>query len=246
MRPGQVFKNLAKRGLSKLGIHVSRGGRAFGENPMEDIVFHIRSQYPVVFDIGANTGQSIQRFRQFLPESTIHSFEPSPTVFRELDAATRGMNRLRLWNCAIGSVSGELVLNENSNSDLSSILPLGPRGWGTIVNRTVVASRTIDEVLASEDIERIDVLKVDTQGFELEVLKGAKQSFESNRIGMVFFEINFESLYLNLPSLPELFQFLTSHGFKLVSIYDIHYENGVAGWGDALFISEAYLRKNGA
>jgi FkbM family methyltransferase len=241
--PPWLVKDLVKHGFAAIGLEVSRrNSRAFGADAFKDIAYHVRSPRPIVLDIGANTGQSVMKFRRQMPASIIHSFEPSPASFRELSTNTRGVRLLHLWNCAIGSAAGEVILNENSNSDLSSVLPLGPAGWGTVVNRTRVRCRTLDEFIETERIPQIDVLKVDTQGYELEVFKGADVVLRSNMIGMVFFEVNFESLYQNLPSLPELFEFLSVRGFRLVSIYDIHHhDNGVAGWGDALFIRESYL-----
>lgn len=239
--PGRAAKDLFKDAFELIGVEVSRPAKQkFGRNPYADIAYHLRSAKPLVFDIGANTGQSIARIRQRIPHAQIHSFEPSPTVYRELVSNTHGLDQVRLWNCAVGAVKGELLLNENSNTDLSSVLPLGPTGWGTVVSQVKVECRAIDEFVAAEGIDLIDVVKVDTQGFELEVFKGAESTLRNGKIGMILFEVNFEPLYEGLPTLPQLFELLTARGFRLVSIYDIHHNNGVAGWADALFINESY------
>jgi FkbM family methyltransferase len=243
--PSRLLKDFVKAAFGAVGIDISRRGhRVFGADAFQDMALHVRSPNPLVVDIGANTGQSIAKIRRHLPGSTIHSFEPSPSVFRELTANTQGIGRLHLWNCAIAAENGELILNENANSDMSSVLPLGPNGWGTVVNQTVVKCRTLDEFVDTEQIDHVDILKIDTQGYELEVFKGAESTMQANKIGMVFFEVNFAALYLNLPSLPELFEFLTSRGYRLVSVYDIHHDRGLAGWADALFISQSYFDSN--
>jgi FkbM family methyltransferase len=243
----RLLKRILKSGAEALGIEISRRGhREFGVDAFQDMAFHVRSPSPVVLDIGANTGQSITRLRRHMPGSVIHSFEPSPSVFAKLRANTSGIGGLQLWNCAIGATGGEVILNENSNSDLSSVLPLGPNGWGSVLGQTKVNCRTLDEFVETEGLDQIDILKVDTQGYELEIFKGAESTMRSNKIALVFFEINFEALYLDLPGLPELFDFLTTRGFRLVSIYDIHHNNGLAGWGDALFIRQSYLDADGS
>ena len=72
-----------------------------------------RVRSPTVFDVGANVGQSVTTFRQLLPDSVIHSFEPGPVAFRQLEANTRGVERLHLVNAAVGANSGnELAARE--------------------------------------------------------------------------------------------------------------------------------------
>jgi hypothetical protein len=134
-----------------------------------------------------------------------------------------------------------MTLLENSNSDMSSFLPLSEMGWGTITNETPVLVRTIDQFCDEEGIDKIDVLKSDTQGFDLEVFKGAEESIRKKKIGLIYFEIIFADQYKKLPSFSESFDFLTARGFKLVSFYKIYYQRKLAGWTDALFVHESYL-----
>src|SRR5262249_47267521 len=120
---------------------------------------------------------------------------------------------------------------------MSSLLPLGQDGWGRVNARTTVKVLTVDQYCSERGIQRIDLLKSDTQGFELEVLKGASRMIERNLIHLIYLEMNFARLYDRIPRFDVLLGFLLDRGFELVALYRVHYLNGRAGWTDGLFIN---------
>lgn len=213
-----------------------------GMNAMDDIgalLHNVPRQ--IVFDVGANTGQSVANFRRLLPDSTLHSFEPGRVAFRELDAATRGLRNVHLVNAAVGSTSGRLTLIENEYSDMSSFLRPSSASWGAIVAETEVEVTTLDSYCADQGIQRIDLLKIDTQGYELEVLRGATGMLDAGRVGLVFLEVTFCDMYEDLPPFDVLYRFLLDKGFRLVAFYNFHkHWTRVAGWCDALFAHEVH------
>ena len=241
--------NPLKRGvrgaLNKLGYDLRRTHPLVykvGMDPFYDMRRFVQDPRLVVFDVGANIGQSVDRFRSAFPECTIHSFEPSPSTFATLKEQTGTFSDLHLWNCGIGSRSEPMTFIENSQSDMSSFLAPSELSWGTVTKETVVAVRTIDEFCDQEAISRIDILKSDTQGFELEVFRGAEASMRAGRIGLVYFEIIVSDMYKDLPSFSDTFAFLTDCGFHLVSTYDWYYQRDLASWTDALFVHESVLK----
>jgi hypothetical protein len=140
----------------------------------------------------------------------------------------------------LGSRTGVIDFLENTRSDLSSVLEPGVDCWGAIKARIQVAMTTVDEYCAERDISHIDILKSDTQGFDLEVLKGATQLLKLRRIHLIFLEITFSDMYTRLPRLDEIYGFMTDHGFSLVTFYPFSYQHDRAGWTDALFINPDY------
>jgi hypothetical protein len=84
------------------------------------------------------------------------------------------------------------------------------------------------------------LLKIDTQGFELEVLKGSIEMLSKNAIGLVYLEIIFSEMYSNLPSLDEIYRYMMQNGFKLVAFYDFYSNNKTADWCDALFYNPSF------
>jgi len=135
-----------------------------------------------------------------------------------------------------------MLFLENADSTMSSFLELGADGWGSVEKRRMVEVRTIDDVCAEYGIGRIDILKSDTQGYDLEVFRGAQQAFNRNMIGMVYCEINFSDLYIGQPRFEEVCSFLRTQGFQLAALYTMHFHSRFVGWTDALFVNREYYR----
>jgi FkbM family methyltransferase len=196
---------------------------------------------PTIFDIGANVGQTIQQFRRTIPDCRIHAFEPSPTTYAKLREACGGLTDLWINNVAVGSQVGTVEFIESMDCEKSSVLEPHGVSWGGVKQRISVPITTVDEYCKERDMMHIDILKCDTQGYDLRVLKGAAGLFDRDAIKLVFLEINFAELYHKQDSLEELFGFLRMRGFALVTIYRVNYnEDGLAGWADALFVNRRH------
>jgi len=232
----QFRKTFMKYALARLGFEVQNLGR----DPFQDMSRLVTSRTPVLFDVGANFGQTIEKFRQHFEESTVHAFEPSPSTFQTLRERTQGITRLHLTNAGLGSRPESKTFVENKRPDLSSFLEPGQDCWGAVTQRVSVKLDTIDEYCERSGVPHIDVLKSDTQGFELEVLRGASRMLERKRIQLVYLEVTFSAMYQGAPGIDELFKFLFEHGFRVVAFYDMHYQNGLLGWTDVLFVNPAY------
>ena len=126
----------------------------------------------------------------------------------------------------------------------SSLLPAMPVAAGAgqrldlgVRERIEVPVRTLDGVLAEDpSVEPIDLLKIDVQGNELKVLRGAEQSLQRTRL--IWIEVSFRPLYEGSAVFSEVYDFLYAHGFYLGAI-----QEGLRGDGrellqaDALFLS---------
>ena len=211
-----------------------------GRDPYLDMSKFVVNSAPVLFDVGANYGQTIEHFNKIFPGATIHSFEPSPNVFDFLLKKAGEMNNLRVWNYGVGAVSGSGMFNENKHQNMSSFLELGREGWGEIKYTTKTSITSIDDFCRDRKIPNMDILKIDTQGYELEVLKGASKMLSTGKIGLLYFEVNFIELYKNMPTFGQLYDFAVSQGYELITIYPIHYRNKKAGWSDVLFKHRDY------
>jgi FkbM family methyltransferase len=198
---------------------------------------------PMVFDVGANLGQTVGAFHRVFRDPRVYSFEPSPTTFDLLRSNTAQYPNVHAWNRALGSSRCQMTLQENSTPEMTSFLPLSNFGWGSVMKQTRVDVDTVDAFCAENNIDRIDVLKSDTQGFDLEVFKGAESMFQQNKIGLVFTEIIFNDMYKNLPPVSQILEFLFSHNFALVSFYELSYQERLASWADALFVNKSYIQE---
>ena len=225
----------------KFGYDVVKLEKTGGKNPLADMEKFLHKDHLMVFDVGANVGQSIHSFRSHFPRCIIHSFEPSPSTFQTLCQKADGLNDIHLWNCALGSNSGQMALLENSKSEMSSFLPLSEFVSGKVTKETLVEVKTIDQFCHDENIEYIDILKSDTQGFDFEVFKGAEHTIRAQKIGLIYFEIIFSDMYKNLPSFAQIYDFLINRDFLLVSFYKFHYKKNLASWTDALFVHKSVV-----
>jgi FkbM family methyltransferase len=225
-----------RRILNRHGFDISRhhaGG--IGLNPYDDMRRHLLTDQPLIIDAGANVGQTAARFKREFPNSTIHSFEPSPTTFAKLQNNASNLRNVFVWNMGLASSSGTFPFRENELSDMSSFLEPGDNTWGRVAGSTQVEVITLDEFCTLRGIGRIDVLKSDTQGYDLEVLKGASLLLGKGYVDLVYTEVLFREMYRGAALFDEIFRYLYTYGFGLVSVYSQHYQNDLASWADALF-----------
>ena len=192
---------------------------------------------PIIFDVGANLGQTISEMRKACPNSAIHAFEPGAVAFEALQRTWSRTSNITLNYFALGSKEAKRPFNETLQHDMSSFLPTGQHGWGKNTNQREVSIKTVDGYCAANEIDYVDVLKCDTQGFDLEVLRGARQMMARHAIRLVYVEINFAELYVGQAAADEIMSLLRQNGFHLVTFYGFHYVDGRIGWTDALFIA---------
>lgn len=145
---------------------------------------------PIVFDVGANVGEWLAAVRQFNAAAEIHAFEPQGALSSQIEAAYPGIVVNRV---AVGDNPGSLDLYDyagHSGSQHASLIAgVIENVHGGQARKTQVPVITLDEYCRERDIDRIDFLKVDVEGFELHVLRGARRLFEEGRVFAVQFEL---------------------------------------------------------
>jgi FkbM family methyltransferase len=232
----RLLEKPVKRLFNRLGFEITPySSTQPGQSAWADMK-HVVGERPMMFDVGANEGQTVETIKVNWPGAVIHAFEPGPETFARLQRHAARFEGVTLNRAAVGGAAGTLPLIENSQSEMSSFLPLGPSGWGTELRRTPVPVVTLDDYCASKGIDVIDVLKCDTQGYEMEVFRGADRLMTEGRVRLVYFEVTFRDLYHGLPPLDELWRFLSDRQYRLVSFYHTRYRDRLAAWTDALFL----------
>ncbi len=189
----------------------------------------------VVFDVGANVGQTTRALIDLFPSGEIHAFEPGRAAFDILHKTFSATENVKVNHLALGAAVGARPFYENASTDMSSFLQLGPQGWGAVLDQIEVGLSTLDAYCAEHNIQSIDLLKSDTQGFDLEVLRGGERMLRECRIRFIYLEITIAKIYENLPRLDHIYGFLADRGFELVAFYEFHYLNDRSAWTDALF-----------
>lgn len=236
--------NLAVRPLLKSELRkVQRGSDLWRDVHS----FSSKDQTRVLFDIGANFGQSAGHFLELFPAAEIYSFEPAPGSFAKLEAFAAGKPRIHPFNQGMGSARGQFEFQENEFSETNSFLDADPSLNNYIqgdcmkpVRKTMVQVNTLDSFCAENKIERIDVAKLDVQGFELNILQGAHGLLGRKAIGVFVLEIIFVPLYENQATFCQLQELLAKYNYHVSGFYNYAYAGtGRLMWCDALFIPSA-------
>lgn len=176
-------------------------------------------QINTIFDVGANIGQSALKFREAFPKSSIYCFEPVSSTFRKLKATVVRDSNINCYSIAFGSSPGNCTIYLPPNSTTSSLIPT-PEATGS----ESVLVKTVDNFASENNIERIDLLKIDTEGFDLEVLKGASHMLSRRRIAFVLAEVGFNPMDKRHVLFDDVRSYLLEKGFSLFGIYDQYLE----------------------
>lgn len=172
-----------------------------------------------VLDVGANTGQFAVMARQLWDEAMIYSFEPLASCYMQLCDNTSTLQPIRCFPIALGEHEGSITMQKNDFSPSSSILKLGEahaKAFPFAVNvvEEEVKMSTLDAVSRSLDLSPGVLLKIDVQGYELQVLRGGRATLP--HIELVIVETSFVELYEGQPLFWEVYQLLHEYGFHYV------------------------------
>lgn len=201
----------------------------------------LRNKASVIFDVGANKGHITQRYLKTFPNAVVHAFEP----FEEFHSNFRRQNpdtkNVHLNSVALSDKEGEADFYLNENGDTNSLLEpttIGANSDKACLNKgsRKVRTMTLDKYCADMDIQHIDILKMDTQGAELFILKGAERLLKEGRIRVIYTEGYFKPQYKDQPLLYDIANYLTGFGYFLEDIYDPYYNDKFMLWCDAIFL----------
>jgi FkbM family methyltransferase len=236
-----AMKRIIQDGLAKLGIFVQL-------KPPHDVRRRIAMlrHYGIntVFDVGANVGQYAGEIRHFGYGGTIHSFEPLTPAFQLLSTAAKNDPRWQTHPIALGSSPGEGEINVSQNSYSSSLRDLMPEHLSSApesayVGKEKITISTVAEQFGALAISNRDVwLKIDTQGFEREVLLGAEPVL--SQIKVIQIEISLQPLYDQGMQLEESLAYFLAKGYDLVGLEPGFYNKST---GHQLQVDGVFVRK---
>ena len=238
----RVRKQLNRILKPLLGYQISKV--EFGRELWPDVkTLLAKKDITTVFDVGANEGQTAVEFLRHFPRARIYSFEPAPAAFQTLRAFAASHPRVTAVNTALGHLPGPAEFHENAFAQASSFLPAAARSgdyFGPEVlgcrRKITVEVTTLDAFCRSEAIGTLDLLKLDVQGFELNVLKGAAGFLAAGNIGCLVLELNFAPLYEGQAAFQDVAGLLGSHRYDLTGFYDFnHTRQNHLQWCEAVF-----------
>ena len=229
---------VAIKGLNYDRGHVpSANGEAYAAKYVFD---QLNGQDIVIFDVGANRGQYLEMLHQVLKGNfKVHCFEPQQDAFQFLKETAARFGNVVLENMGLGSSPGELSLYKNvAASEYGSVYPAKYLQYNVVLNQEEkIRINTIDNYCEKHHIGKIDLLKIDVEGHELEVLKGASNMIGNRKVPYIQFEfglaaiesriflkdfvtlLNEYSIFRILPNGLELIQYTEYHELFLTTNY---------------------------
>jgi FkbM family methyltransferase len=195
------------------------------DSPFKSIVQNLKeSNVSSIFDIGANVGQFGLDIRRHGFQGQIVSYEPVKEIFAVLTHTIIKHQPWKAMQLGLGAVESERIINISGNAGLSSsILEMGPLHLENFPDSATVAKQnisisTIDNQLEVLGLQAHEImLKLDVQGFESEVLKGAAQSL--SKIPLCYLELSITPLYEGeISFLPTLIE-LSKSGHEVIDVF---------------------------
>ena len=194
---------------------------------MFDVFHDIAHRMPtfdcrVVLDVGANIGQTVRVFKYVYPNAEIHAFEPDPENFERLSRSCSQLQRVSVYQLAMGRVAGFGTLYRSEKDTMHSLVchdRLISRGEGVRVPVT-----TLDEFCFQHNVSHIDYLKIDTEGLDLDVVAGAKRILEADVVRMIEVECGMYRGNERHVYYESFIKMLEPLGYLLFGIYDQMHE----------------------
>ena len=195
------------------------------KNGEELIVNLISEKIDFFVDVGANIGEWTEVLLKHSgsPRKGI-LYEPSPIVFKELTQKLANHKELVFRQVAVGENKGQATLHENPKSTKVSSL-ISPRG---ATKQTQVNIVSLDQDLSELGIEKVDFLKIDAEGYDFQVLKGAFESLKRQSIGLIQFEYSRGWIPAS-STLKAAMSYLESLGYEVLllksdGLYSLNYD----------------------
>lgn len=236
MSAKSTVANALATGLGRRGFELRRHPAARRQAMLA------KHQIDLVLDVGAASGGFGRTLRSFGYAGQIVSFEPLAAAFAELSASIVADTAWSARNVALGSEPGEAIINVASNSTSSSLLPMLGSHIDAAPSVRYVGKETIAVATLDDEAHELTAacqrpfLKIDTQGFERDVIAGGEQTVSA--CTGVQLELSFVPLYEGGMLADEAISWAYDHGFHLVGI-----EQGYAApSGEVLQIDGVFIR----
>jgi FkbM family methyltransferase len=210
-------------------------------------------KFPVIFDVGSNKGLFVSEGKNFFPNSKYYAFEPSTHTFDELIKKFSNDSNVFCHKIALNNFSGDLPFTKDFNvcnslvikkeSDTNNTekdkLDVRMRALsGEKLKTETVRAETLDSFCNKNNIKKIDILKIDTEGFDLQVIQGSSQMLANQNIDIVYSELTFSKDINKFSSVFDAINLLWLYNYEVFRIYDQASVNGKLRRANVVFVSK--------
>ncbi|MBR6164267.1 FkbM family methyltransferase [bacterium] len=220
----------------------------------------VKDKSCLFIDIGANKGYSVKMAKHFFKNCFVISYEPLKSSYKELEDLKKLYDNFEFKNVALGAETKEISINEAYNdTGLSSVFKLNSN-YKYFGRDIPTVNYSVSMIEANSETEYwnsfntdIKILKIDVQGYELEILKNLKEYLINDNIDVIYIELITIEKYIGQPSYTDIINFLDCCGFvplhinpayrelntKFVSVENL--ECGYTTEYDVTFVKKKYL-----
>ena len=221
--------------IRKLGYELKGVKKRVNHNDFDAIInFLLKDKKKhIYFDVGANKGQSIRRFKKINSQSSIHSFEPTPELYKKLVQNFNTDKSIKINNLGVADLKSKLNFHTYKYSSINSFVPVdrnskfsksrilaaksNEKGFENIVKIDVT---NIDSYCEENNISEIDFIKIDTQGFERKILLGMEKMLSKEKVSVIELELILGFGYEKSFSFYDYEKILNNKNYKLIAISD--------------------------
>ncbi len=218
-----AIKKFLSKGLNIQLVRSPHKGIELGQD-ISDFLPDIAIE--VVFDVGANVGDSAVEYRQWFPKAKLYCFEPVSSTFDRLRANTNNIENIHLEKTALGAEdTTSLMTADHKKSFLNRAVQTEHAGnindsENSDEQYEEVSVTSLDSYCKEHGIQNIDLLKIDTEGAELQVLKGASQLLSDMKIGLVQVECGMSPINTWHVPFETLKVELERYGYTMFALYE--------------------------
>ena len=179
----------------------------------------------IVIDVGANAGQFAVAANKLYPGATIYPIEPDPRVADLLQKNVGKAIAKNVMITAVGDLPGIAQFHVNRDPQVSSLLKLGADRIESFPNSDVIEQinvpvNTLDTLFSTIILDGPILLKIDAQGFEDRVIRGASQLLK--RVSWILIEVSFSKLYEDEKDFISIYRLLQTYGYEFVRPMNFH------------------------
>lgn len=200
----------------------------------------------VVFDIGVNRGTIARHLIRIFPQNPCYLFEPLPQQADYVKDRFSEFSNVHVVQEALSNVTGTSEFFVGKRVGTSSLLRMDDQSLkahpeAEVESSITVNLNTVDGFCRENNIQKISCMKIDAQGSELNIFKGAADMLSTQSIDMIMFEWFAVPHYENCPLILDLWMELDRHKYSMYDIFPKRYfRNGQRRFGDAVFVSEKF------
>lgn len=214
---------LRKGFLRKISYRLSYYYRVLSKDLLTDFTILLsKRDVKVIIDAGANIGFMTFQFRKRFSQADVYCFEPNPNVFNVLVNNYKGDSRVHCFPYGVGDADREQAFNINANTGTSSFLDAADYHRShqaiNLLGSHVVQMISLDEFVKKNSIDRIDILKLDIEGYELMALQGAKSLLKDQKIDVIYTEVNIVGSYVGQVLFHDITGYLKEYGYHLFNL----------------------------